>query len=54
MSYEHGDISYEDMGICPECHEHCEFVRYNDNGDEMKPDDEGYDEAESTSECCGA
>lgn len=45
--------NYEDVGICPECKEHCTFIRTDEDGNELSPEDEGYDEAEALSECCG-
>ena len=33
------DCDSLDIGICPECHDHCEFVAYDENGNEISAAD---------------
>lgn len=32
--YSNGDSDTSDIGICPECHEHCEYINTEDEEDE--------------------
>lgn len=40
--------------ICPECREHCEFTRTDEDGEELSRTSPLWDEADLLSECCGA
>ena len=48
------DFSYADMGICPDCKEHCEFEKTDEDGEPMDEDHPDYDDADLLSNCCGA
>jgi len=41
------------MDICPQCKEHCEFIKTNKHGGELDPKSREWDETEALSECCG-
>ncbi len=42
-----------EMGMCPQCREHCEFVKTDEHGEELDPKDPAFEETEAWSDCCG-
>ncbi len=39
-------------GICTRCRDHADFIKLDNQGEELKPSDKGYAEAEFVSNCC--